>query len=146
MSIDSRTIYLSDTSAADNDKSWTVPTNRIWSLKAARCVLTSSDTVGNRLIQLTVDPNLTTPAADTLPYVDIRAGVAQAASLTYYYNFFHGASRITTIADTDWASIQLPDADLRPGSVIRIFDSANVDASSDQLDVKLVIEARGGVT
>jgi len=141
MSIESRTIYLSDTTAASNDKSFTVPTNRLWVLKSARCVLTSSDTVANREIQLTVDPAIT---GDTLPYIDVRAGVVQAASLTYYYQFFHGASRITTIADTDWLSVQLPDAELQPGSVIRIFDSVNADASSDQLDIKLMIESRGG--
>jgi len=133
-----RTIYLSDTSAG-NDKSFTVPTNRLWKLKAARCVLTASDTVGNREIQLTV------ASTDGTPYADVRAGAVFAASAVGYLMFFDGAARMTSVADTDWLSIQIPDMEIPPGHSIRLFDSANVDASSDSFDVRLVVEARGGM-
>ena len=154
-----RTIYLASSSTGTDDttgspggismdKRFTVPTNRIWQIQSILATAVSAAAVGNRQLQLTIDPGGDTAIFDdTNPYVDVRAGAVQAASLTYYYQWFPAASRMTAVADTDWISMPIPDMILAPLSVIRIFDSANrgTTAAPDDLDIRLVVSSRGGI-
>jgi len=156
MGYEYRTIMILDTSTtADDttgssgaaDKIFTVPTNRYYRIVSMVATLVSFGTVGNRVLQLTINGDTTIAGMDTEPFVDIRAGAVQAASLTRYYTFAPNVARLTAFADTDFMSIPIPDMELPPGSVIRVFDNAGVGdtAAPDDLELHIMFEARGGI-
>ena len=105
-----RTVYISDSSTGVDDttgaipgivanKTLTVPTDRYWRILSLRATLTAAGAVGNRRVAMTIDRNDT---ADTEAYVEVRAGVDQAASTARYYLFVPNVDRLTAFADTDW--------------------------------------------
>lgn len=149
---DYRVIYITDTSTGTDDttgaangifldKRFTVPTDRLWRIENIQVTAITAGAVGNRELQLTIDR---ADASDTEPYVDIRAGVVQAASLTRYYSFFPEAARLTSFADTDWLSTPIPDIEIPSGWIVRIFDNAAIGttAAPDDMDIRMVIQQR----
>ena len=151
-----RTIYISDSSTGVDDttgaipgivanKTLTVPTDRYWRILSLRATLTAAGAVGNRRVALTIDRN-SSGTADTEPYVDVRAGVDQAASTARFYIFAPNIDRIAAFADTDWLTNPIPDVELPPNTVIRVFDQANIGTTDafDDLDIRALIEERGG--
>ena len=149
-----RTVYISDSSTGVDDttgaipgivanKTLTVPTDRYWRILSLRATLTAAGAVGNRRVALTIDRNDT---ADTEAYVEVRAGVDQAASTARYYLFVPNVDRLTAFADTDWLVNPIPDMELPPNSVIRVFDQANIGTTGapDDLDLRALIQERGG--
>ena len=150
----SRTIYLLDTSTGQDsttagavngiflDKQFTVPADRVWRIKNVGVTAITSAAVGNRRLAVQINRAVT---GDTEPYIDVRAGVDQAASVTRYYQFFPEAALQAPFADTDWLTVPLPDAELPEGWVVRIFDEAAIGttAAPDDMDVHLLVEQRG---
>lgn len=154
-----RTIYVIDTSTGTDDttndasggtnnvgiaidKNFIVPNDRVWRILNIEAAAISAGAVGNRQLALQIDR---AASGDTQPYVDVRAGVTQAASLTYYYSFHPFATRITSIADTDWVSTPIPDVDLPEGWKIRIFDEAKIGttAAPDDIEIRMLVQQWG---
>lgn len=122
-----------DVLANDSDKSFTVPAGEIWELLAARIILASTATVGNRQICIEI-----TDGTDVI--LRILAGAVQAASLTRYYNFYQGAPNLTAFIDTTHLCNPLPSKlQLAAGYVIRIYDKTAVDAAADDMSVYLTV-------
>lgn len=123
-----------DSTANDSDKSWTVPNNELWRICHAHVILVTTATVGNRQITVSVADD----SGNVL--VDLVAGSTQAASLTRHYGFLQGIYRETAFTA---AEIQVPlpiDCWLKPGWVIRFYDSQAVDAAADDMTVAFVYE------
>lgn len=122
-----------DVTANDSDKSFTVPTGESWKLLAARIVLVSSASAGNRQICIEI-----TDGTDVI--LRILAGAVQAASLTRNYNFYQGAPNLTAFIDTTHLTNPIPpDLYLGAGYVIRIYDKTAVDAAADDMSVYLTV-------
>lgn len=155
----SRTIYVIDTSTGTDDttnqasggtnnvgiaidKNFIVPADRYWRILNIEATAVTAGAVGNRELVLQIDRAVT---GDTQPYVDVRAGATQAASLTYYYSFHPFATRLTSVADTDWLSTPIPDVTLPEGWKIRIFDEAVIGttAAPDDIEIRMIIEQIG---
>jgi len=155
MAYEYRTIYLSDSSTGVDDttgaipgiameKTITVPTNRYYRIVSLRATAVSAAAAGSRQLVFTVDPGST---SDTTAYIEVRAGAVQVANLTRYYIFAPNVDRLTAFADTDWITSPIPDVELPPGSVIRVFDEAAIGstAAPDDLDIRAIIQSRGGI-
>lgn len=123
-----------DATANDSDKSWIVPGNEQWRICHAHVRLVTTATVGNRIITLSISD-----ASGNL-LIDLVAGAVQAASLTRDYGFLQGIFRETAFVN---AELQVPlpiDCWLNPGWTIRVFDSAAVDVTADDMTVSFVYE------
>lgn len=129
--------YKFDSDANDSDKSWVVPTGKVWYINWAHVILTTTATAGNRVMTLEV---LDDSSNDVL---DIHPGAVQAASNVYHYTFMQGVYREATVNTTAIVSpvtgtLQIPipkDLMLKPGWTIRIYDAAAIAAAADDMTV-----------
>ena len=144
-----RPAWLSDSSTGVDDtsgaipgiameKTFTVPTDRLWHIRCLLATAVSSAAVGNRSIVFQVQRG----TSDTDPVVDVRTTVTQAASLTYYYMLGANMTQMGAVSDTDWMSMTIPDLVLPAGAIIRVFDEAAIGttAAPDDLDIQMLVE------
>jgi len=125
-----------DTGADDSDKSFTVPVSTEWIVKWIWVELTTTGTAGNR--QLTIE--IQDDAADVIAV--LKAGATQAASLTRNYLFAPNVTELTAFRDTSYLSTIMPEWWLPAGYVVRVYDSAAVDAAADDMIVHMMVVAR----
>jgi hypothetical protein len=126
----------SDVAANDSDKTFTVPALTQWRIKSIWCDFTSSAGVGNR--QMTIE--IQDGAANVLGRV--KAGIVQAASLTRYYLFAPHVTELTAFRDTSYLTTIMPEWTLPTTYVVRVWDSAAIDAAADDLIIRMLIESR----
>lgn len=127
----------SDTTTNDSDKSFTVPADTEWQVLWIWVELTTTSTVGDR--QLVVE--LQTSGPDVIGQV--RVGVTQAASLTYYYMIASSLADLMVERDTDWLMTPLPPTTvLQAGDIIRVYDNNAVAAAADDMVVHIQIAER----
>jgi hypothetical protein len=129
------TFVVSDTTADDSDKSFAVPANYEYKIVNIFVTLVTTATVGNRqlVVELTDGTNVIAQA---------RAGIVQAASLTRYYNFSKAMPELVAFRDTDYLSTQLPDIQLLPTYVLRVYDKAAIAAAADDMTVRITFLRR----
>ena len=125
-----------ETTADDSDKSFTVPTGKRWIVNSIYVELTSTATVGNRQLEITVN---SAASADVLS-IAARAGAVQAASLTRYYTFATGVADLTSFRDTDFLTTPLgAPLEMDAGEVLRVRDKGptgtGIDAAADDMIV-----------
>lgn len=116
--------YVRDVTLNNSDRIvYTVPTGKIAKINNLYTALTSSATVGNRIMMIRIydGTNEVTRSA----YMG-----AQAASQTYHYNWFPGAATVVTGTNQ---SLPIPDLILLPGWYVRVLDSAVIDAAADDM-------------
>ena len=124
----------SEAVADDSDKTFTVPAGKQWTIKSIYALLVSTATVGNRILTVLFTK------ADNTTVLEIRAGVAQAASLTYRYGLFPGAAFNTTVANNFSLTPIPPDFVLPAGYKVRIYDSAAIAAAADDLTLQMLVD------
>lgn len=127
-----------DTDPNNSDKTLTVPDGEMWHLNSVFITLVTSPVVGNRQIVIAV------MNADDVVVGRISAGAAQAASTTRHYLGMQGTYRETAFINTD---IQLPipaDAFLPAGFKLRVYDSAAIAPSGDDMSVSASIKIYKG--
>jgi len=116
----------------DSDKSFTVTADQVWQILSIRVELTTTATVGDRQIEIRFQ--------DALPDIifSIKAGVVQAASLAYNYNFAPSMADLLAVRDTDWLMVPMPPTMIFPaGYVIRIYDNAGIDSAADDMIIQI---------
>ena len=122
---------VSDEAANDSDKTLTVTAAQLWHLLWIWVELTTTATVGDRQIVI----ELQDTANDVI--FQVRAGVTQAASLTYYYCFAPSMADLTPVRDTDYLMTPLPPTVLLPAAFqIRVYDNNAVAAAADDLIIQ----------
>lgn len=126
----------SDEGLNDSDKSFTVPASTRWCVKWIWVELISTGTVGNRQITIEIQDS----AADVIAIV--KAGIVQAASITRYYLFAPNVTELTAFRDTSYLSTIMPEWILPAGYIVRVYDSAAVDAAADDMVCQVMIESR----
>ena len=125
----------SDVAANDSDKTLTVPAGQTWVLQFLAVKFISTATVGNRQLRVEIGDG-----TNLLWFKNF--GKVQAASLTRYY---HAASDLPD--DTDFDSdgrirMQLEAHVLPAGYTVRIYDSAAIAATADDMEVRLIVDER----
>ena len=130
-------LLVSDETADDSDKSFTVPANYMYQVLWIWVELTSDATVGNR--QMTIE--LQDDAADVIGRW--KAGAVQAASLTRNYCFAPSNADLTAFRDTTFLMTPIPPTIVLPASyVVRVYDSAAVAAAADDMVVQMMVARR----
>lgn len=128
-----------DATADDSDKSFSPPANETWKLNSVFVKMVTSAVVGNRQICIEVS----SPAGVVIGR--ISAGAVQAASTTRYYLCMQGTFRETAFINED---IQIPipmDSYIVPGAALRVYDSAAIDATHDDMTVSYSVKRYIGV-
>ena len=125
--------YVSDETADDSDKSFTVPASTEWQILSIWVEFTSTADAGAR--QLVIE---TQDGAADVTGQPMRAGVTQDPSLTYYYQFGPALADLTALRDTDWLMSPIPPTlPLPAGHVLRIYDNNAVQVAADDMVVHI---------
>jgi hypothetical protein len=137
-----RIVWTRDATANDSDKSFTVPTGKIWELFAVEASIITTANAGNRSLRLTITDGtnlLLIPRYSASIAASKRGfarwhsdyGYAHTDAATYTLNDGGAAA---DVAVHDW----LPTKCYLPaGYVVRVYDSNAVDAAADDLTVVL---------
>ena len=131
-----------DATANDSDKSFTVPTGKIWKILSLEACLKATATVGNRVLQISISDgtnaiyrfqNSTNITASQQGTVYMAANVTPGAVTK---RGLEGAE--PGVAQNTAVAVPSPDdMYLLAGYVVRVYDTAAVDASEDDLTVVL---------
>lgn len=130
-------LKLSDITADDSDKSFTVPANRVWELKWVWVELISSGDVGNRQLTLQIQDN----TGDVI--ATLKSGAVQAASVTCNYLFAPGVADLTAFRDTAFMTNPMPEFMLPQNYIVRVFDGAAIAAAADDMVVHMLVRQYG---
>ncbi len=129
-------ILASDAAADDSDKTITVPSGESWEIKSIRVEYTATATAGTRTLAI-----LFRDATDDVIHGFTVSNASITASQVMVFNFYPDAP---TVAPTDGAvegTQALSHGLILPaGWDIRIYDSADVDATAD--DVVIHVTAK----
>ena len=119
---------ISDVTANDVDKTYTVPAGKCAALDCISVILTTTATAANRkiLIQITDGTNIV---------YDFEFGT-QAASLTNYYFIYPGGYYLTT-GTIRFAPV--PPFKLPAGYTVRVVESMAVDPAADDMSVHVFV-------
>lgn len=120
----------------DSDITLTVTAAQEWQLISIWVELVTTATVGNRQISVVI----TDSADDVIARID--AGAVQAASLTRNYLFAVGVSDLLGFRNTSYLMTPLVPWVLPAGYKIRVYDSAAVAASADDMVVQMMYAYR----
>lgn len=125
-----------DKTANDSDKAFTVPAGKRWCVQALWCQLNNTATVGTRVLTVTITdgtdqvvvPEYVNGTASQNVGIRMDFGAPVARSTTVY-------SRYDSIGNNLNASVTMAQGALclAAGSVIRMYDSAAIDAAADDL-------------
>lgn len=124
---------ISDVTLNDSNKTLTVDANEIWEILSIWVELTSTATVGNRLMRLLFKDSASDIIWQAYP------GVNQAASLSRNYLFAQNLARDTAFYSSIMLNHPLPPLLFPAGFQISIYDSAGVDPAADDLIVQMMI-------
>lgn len=122
--------------ANDSDKSFAVPASTEWIIKSIWVELITTATGGDRQMEIQVQDD----SADVI--MSMRAGIVQAASLTYTYLFAPNVADLTVLRDVDYLSTLIPELWLPAAYVVRVFDNNAVDAAADDMVVQIRYASR----
>jgi len=120
----------------DSDKTITVPANRQWHILALNAYLTTTATVGNRQLDFRIN------SSGAATQWRSRAGQEQAASSAVLYMGLTGMPRETARINGTLFMGWPADVWLAPADAIRVLDINAVDASGDDLEIKMLVDER----
>ena len=129
---------LSNETADDSDKSFTVPANTEYQILWVWVELVTTATVGDRQLVLEIQD----AAADVIGRI-IPAEV-QAASLSREYMFAPAlADQLTGWRDATWLMCPIPSTQfMSAGQILRVYDNNAVAAAADDMVVQVQIASR----
>lgn len=125
----------------DSDKSYTVPADEIWELYAVSLELVATATAGNRSLRVTITDG-SNMLWTSYPSANIAANTA-GQLLVNTNGSREATARVYMVTPTATVASSVCDGQLPrglrllPGSVIRAYDSAAIDAAADDLRVVL---------
>lgn len=134
-----RVVWTRDAVANDSDKSFTVPTGKIWALKFIEATIVTTATVGDRLLSV----GITNGANYVFTGLNTASIAASKAATIFLVPAFGAVStsghrRLDNFGGSDVGNdFTLPELFLPAGYVIRIWDSAAIDAAADDLTIVL---------
>jgi len=123
-----------DATLNDSDKTFAVATGKQWLLFNVYAQLITTATVGNRQLDVLVTDGSNNEIAKFV------AGAVQAASLTRTYVFSPGHPQETIFTNGLMLRALAGYLVLPAGYKVRVFDSAAIDATADDLTVRMLVE------
>ena len=132
--------WTRDAAANDSDKSFTVPTGKIWDLKTIVVNITATATVGNRLLVVGVTDGT------NVVYVSPKSGnitASQTASALFTIDLAQSGTTANNVPLLSYANpntsiyFPLPKMVLPAGYIVRVYDYAAIDAAADDMIVVL---------
>lgn len=135
MSVLDQVTLLSDQTANDSDKIFTVPIGSQYRILHGLVEYSTDPTVGNRQFEVHIrDEN------DVVVY-RMEAGLVLAENITHRYILSPGLGIRDTSAISETVLMPLPvDLRLNSGWDIRVFDSAAIAAATDDMFVSITVE------
>ena len=129
-----RIVYERNATANDSDKSFTVPTGKIWELRAIFNSFSTTATVGNRFINVSI----TDGTNAILPTANVPAQAASVSNVVTMWAYGSSGPLTSTSVSSVAHIVSLGVTPLLPeGYVVRVFDSAAIDPAADDLTVVL---------
>jgi len=123
--------------ANDSDKSITVTASEEWEILTIWVEFASTATAGARQLEIQIQDD----AADVI--MEFKAGLTQAASLTYFYLFGQAMGvEIVALRDGDLVFSPLPKIILPASYVVRVWDNNAVDAAADDMVIQMLVNKR----
>jgi len=121
-------VWVRDATLNDSDKSFTVPTGKLWELLGVTATISNTATVGNRTLQM----QITNGVSEV--YRSPRSGniIASAAEMVSWA--WGGAGSYGQVGFVTMSTYRMI---LPAGYVVRVYDSAAIDAAADDLTVVL---------
>ena len=127
---------VTSTTVNDSDQAIAVTLGEQWHIMSVHVKYASTATAGNRQIVLQLLSGAT--VVD-----EVRAGLVQAASKTYYYTFQPGAENMIALVDSDWLTTHIPPTwILGYGESVRVLDNNAVAAAADDMEIRMRVLAR----
>ena len=128
--------WVRDAALNDSDKSFTVPTGKIWVLKYIRGELTATATVGNRILMVNIT-NGTSVVYTRWAGTNIAA--TQVGIIEMHFDSFSDEFAIDSLVPTSTVArgIGVCSMVLPAGYVVRVLDNGAIDAAADDLTVVL---------
>lgn len=129
-----RLATLSDVTADNSNKSWTVPASTEYQVFSIYVTLVTGAGAARQLVVEILD------ASGTVVIHEFVPALTQAASLTYRYQF--GSSDMAALRDTNYLGVVMPVLGLAAGEKVRVRDKNAVAAGADDMSVWLKIASR----
>jgi len=125
--------WVRDATANDSDKSFTVPAGKVWEMLFMSGDLSTTATVGNRVLVIAIAPDGTNSVRQIISGSIAASGTAGCIVTCGSVTSIITLALTTTTRYTVGVSRML----LPAGAVIRIYDAATIDAAADDLTVVL---------
>jgi hypothetical protein len=123
---------ISDITANDSDKIFTVPVNVEWEILWIWVEYSSSATGGNRQLEVQFQND----TGDVI--ASWQAGITQPEGLNYNYLFSTGIPDLTAVRDMNYLTTPLMgNSFLSAGQKIRIWDNNAVDPTADDMSIQI---------
>ena len=129
-------VLKADEGADDSDKSFTVPSNTLWEVRSIWVELVTTATAGNRQMIIEFQDD----SADII--AQVRAGDIQSASKTRNYLFAPGVADLGSFRGSNLITTPIPNIILPESYVVRVVDTAAVDAAADDMVVQMMVAER----
>lgn len=138
VNVTSQLVEYTDFALNSSNKVFFVPTDTVWRLVHVWAKLVTTNTVGNRQLDIHILDTLGNRVGT------YQAGAVQIASRTQYYSFHEGHPQETafTPAATGGTMLRVLGKDVRllDGYALRVWDSAAIAAAADDLSVSIMVE------
>ena len=128
---------ISDVLADDSDKTITVTAGFQWDIQTIFIEYTSDANAGARQISVQIQDD----SANVL--FEIPAGTTQTDTLVRNYLYGSNLPDLTSFRNTDQLLTPLPAKLILPSAyVIRVYDTAAIAATTDDMDIRLLVNQR----
>jgi hypothetical protein len=135
--VDWRVTLTQDENTDDSDKIFTTPMGEEWQILWVWVEYTSTATAGIRQLEIQIQDAISNVIGQ------FQTGVTQSEGLTYKYLFAIGVPDLTLVRDGNNITTPLPAGTfLSAGQKIRVWDNNGVDASADDMVVRMQYASR----
>lgn len=122
--------WVRDATTNDSNKDFTCPASKLWQIKMVWFQIDCTATVGNRVPTIAIAPNGTN-------FFNVLVGGALTAGNTGVYMSSFTGYTADDASNSYTLSQNAPEVILTPGAILRVWDSAAVDAAADDMTVVL---------
>ncbi len=130
-------LLISDVVTNDSDKTIAVTAGFQWEIQSIWIELISTATGGNRQISVQIQDD------SAVVLFEIPAGIVQADTITRNYLYASNLPDLVAFRNTNQLLTPLPAKLILPSAfVIRVYDTAAIDAAADDMTIRLLVNQR----
>lgn len=125
--------WVRDATLNDSDKSFTVPTGKVWELHHVKMSLTATATVGNRPMTIAI----TDGTNELMRNQPVNVAASQTGTVIMVFDGSVAYAATALFLANVGTQCSFGKAVLPAGYVVRCYDSAAIDAAADDVTVVL---------